>query len=497
MKQKLLFFFVLFSSLFLTAETAQPFFLSAEIERPFVIVVPSYNNASWYQKNLDSIFAQEYANYRVIYIDDCSADKTYELVKAYVAERGQSARVTLIGNTKRQGALANHYKACHLCENHEIVVQLDGDDWFKHPRVLQLLNKAYSNANVWLTYGQYETLPDCRPGRSEKLPQAIIEGNAYREFRWVTSALRTFYAGLFKRIQLQDMLKDGEFYPTACDLVFMFPMLEMAAGRVKFIDEIIYVYNCQTGINDFQTVLQKQLHCDNVIRGQKKYKRLTKPPYEQEQLPESMVDIILFASGDVQKTQQWLFGDRLYLNRIKNIYIVYPQSESRDYDSLKYLDSRFKCLPVQEKNFRTTVLNCILTSPSAYTLCVQDCGKIISGIDCLACIELLEQTGARCFNLLNAQQSSQSAWVDRAIKLPPFVPIAPDVFAWQFKYGEFEWRNPNALLYCLYRKRDLEESIKYLRFNSVTTLMNALALQAVDSESIGLCFAHSAVRAAA
>ena len=36
-------------------------------EKPFVIVVPSYNNEKYCEQNLLSILGQEYQNFRVIY----------------------------------------------------------------------------------------------------------------------------------------------------------------------------------------------------------------------------------------------------------------------------------------------------------------------------------------------------------------------------------------------------------------------------------------------
>jgi len=55
-------------------------------EKPIVLIVASYNNTQWYKWNLDSIFNQKYKNYHVIYIDDCSKDDTYELVKNYITK---------------------------------------------------------------------------------------------------------------------------------------------------------------------------------------------------------------------------------------------------------------------------------------------------------------------------------------------------------------------------------------------------------------------------
>ncbi len=106
-------------------------------EKPLVVVIPSYNNAQWYERNLSSIFAQKYTNYRVVYVDDCSTDNTYELVNTYVKENGYQNKTTLIKNTKNKGALANLYDAIHSCDDSEIILMVDGDDWLKDERFLQ------------------------------------------------------------------------------------------------------------------------------------------------------------------------------------------------------------------------------------------------------------------------------------------------------------------------------------------------------------------------
>src|SRR5690348_10732521 len=84
-------------------------------EKPIVVVIPSYNNKEWYQRNLDSVFSQDYKNFRIIYIDDASPDGTGSLVKAYIREKKQLHRTTVIQNPKRIGSLANIYKGIWLC----------------------------------------------------------------------------------------------------------------------------------------------------------------------------------------------------------------------------------------------------------------------------------------------------------------------------------------------------------------------------------------------
>jgi len=242
-------------------------------ERHIVAVITSYNNAAWCKRNLDSIFDQQYENYNVIYIDDASTDGTYEMVHAHVKERGQEQRVAVFRNEKNMGALYGIYHAVHALDDKTIVATVDGDDWLKHDKVFSLLNEAYDDKDVLMTYGQYEEYPEWKLGQCKDFPQEIIAKSAYRQYYWYSSQLRTFYAGLFKRVKQDDLLIEGEFVRPGCDLFYMFPMLEMAGGRMRFISTINYVYN-QTPFNDFRANRPMQFKNEKIARAMPVYSRL-------------------------------------------------------------------------------------------------------------------------------------------------------------------------------------------------------------------------------
>ena len=134
-------------------------YISGYAEKPIVVIVPSFNNSQWCMRNMHSIATQKYSNYRVIYINDCSTDDTGALVANYIHHMGLQGLIMLINNPKRVGALANLYNAIHSCDDQEIIVTLDGDDWFADDMVLSRINQAYQSENVWLTYGQFNTYP--------------------------------------------------------------------------------------------------------------------------------------------------------------------------------------------------------------------------------------------------------------------------------------------------------------------------------------------------
>lgn len=243
-------------------------------EQPIVIVTASYKNAEWYKWNLDSIFSQNYTNWRLIYVDDNSPDGTGELVKAYVKERGFEDRVTVICNHNRRKALANLYTAIHMCAPTEIVAILDGDDRFAIDNALKMVNFIYSAHDVWLTYGQYREYPSGKIGFCRPYPMHVVENNLYRNSQDGPSHLRTFYAGLFHKINVEDLMYEGDFFPMTYDLAIMFPMLEMTGGRFKFCPLPLVDYNTRNPLNDHKVSRELQAKCDREIRSRNRYTKL-------------------------------------------------------------------------------------------------------------------------------------------------------------------------------------------------------------------------------
>ncbi|MCB1148698.1 MAG: glycosyltransferase family 2 protein, partial [Chlamydiia bacterium] len=245
---------------------------------------------------------QKYKNYRVIYINDCSPDGTGAAVEAYLQDRGVEHRTyyypvdekesieestenfrtlvneerpffILVNNTTRQGALANLYRAIYSCDDDEIVVTVDGDDWLYHKRVLFTLEQAYNRKIVWMTHGRFVDYPHGNASYCLRVPPSIVKNNTFRSFRCPTH-LRTFYAWLFKKIKLEDLLYEGKFYVMTWDMAMMYPMIEMAGERHAFVENINYVYNMANQINDNKVNAELQRQLDHHIRALPPYERL-------------------------------------------------------------------------------------------------------------------------------------------------------------------------------------------------------------------------------
>ncbi len=245
-------------------------------EKPIVILVPSYNNSQWYKENLNSIFMQNYTNYRVVYIDDVSPDGTGALVEKYVHSQGQADRFTFIKNKERKLAMANIYNAIvNYCNDEELVVMVDGDDFLAQPNALKYINHVYSTQTIWLTYGSNLFLSQCeRVGWQAPFPQSVIEKNGFRKFRHGLTHMRTFYAWLFKKINKQDLMYRNVFVSMTYDVAMFLPMIEMAGSRHLFIDKILYLYNDLNELGDYRVNGKLQWHLNLYLRSKQQYQPL-------------------------------------------------------------------------------------------------------------------------------------------------------------------------------------------------------------------------------
>jgi len=53
----------------------------------FVVIIPSYNNENYVVENLESVCWQKSTNpYEILYVNDCSTDRTREVVETYVKD---------------------------------------------------------------------------------------------------------------------------------------------------------------------------------------------------------------------------------------------------------------------------------------------------------------------------------------------------------------------------------------------------------------------------
>jgi len=456
----------------------------AVIEKPIVVIIPSYNNHDWYKKNLDSALCQKYSNYHVLYINDCSSDDTGKLVQEYIKRFDTHGRITLIHNATRRGALANLYHAIHACDDHSIIVTLDGDDWFKTDQVLTRINQEYQDSNVWFTYGQFVEYPNNKPGFCREMPASIIHGNLFREYDWITTHLRTFYAALFKQVKLKDLLYEGHFFTVTGDMAYMYPILEMSAGHFRCIPDVLYVYNQANTLNDFRRKTAQQIRCKYYVQSKEKYTSI--PSFIDTQ--DESVAIIIFSDDAPEQLLTVLDNLQTYIYPIDEIKVLYRSHNATNcarYKALKDLFITVDFIPAKS-DFKKTVIDTLHNTHSNYLLLTDTSRLLQEPCDLKKCINILHQTKAHAFYLALSQDSDKN--------IPPMVPLDSHCVAWQFKYAEFAFKQVFSTHLVLYAKDTIQKRIERVTCSNVEQLMQQLNSMQFDYENVGLCFKHAKIK---
>lgn len=245
-------------------------------ENKFIIVILCYNCHEYIQECIESVISQDYQNYEVLIINDCSVDSTQQVIKNTV---NNDKRFTVIDNVERLGPLGNHIKALSVKEinNEDIIVHLDGDDKFIGDDVLSTLDKAYSkNKNHLVSYGNYKTAS----GNNSicKLWDKSISVSEYiAPVGWIFSHVRTFKYKLWTLIDKQKSFYDSnnKIFSSAGDVALMKPILELAGrGRTMFFNKVMYFYRDNTSLNEHNDHLSDQVRCALEIKNKKPYETL-------------------------------------------------------------------------------------------------------------------------------------------------------------------------------------------------------------------------------
>ena len=88
------------------------------------IVMPAYNSAEFLEEAINSVINQSFSNWELIIIDDCSSDRSRDIILAY---QNKEPRIISIFNTNNSGSGVSRNKGIELATG-EWIAFLDSDD---------------------------------------------------------------------------------------------------------------------------------------------------------------------------------------------------------------------------------------------------------------------------------------------------------------------------------------------------------------------------------
>ena len=167
--------------------------------------MPSYNTEEYIAQSIESVICQTYKNWELIIVDDCSTDKTKEIVNSF-----SDSRIKFIQNNYNRGAAICRNRA--LSEAKGIwIAFLDSDDiWM--PDKLEKQISFMENVGCSFSYTKYEEIDSKgkRTGIIVSGPQRITRRSMYN-YCWPGCLTVMYDIRKVGLIQIENIKKNNDY----------------------------------------------------------------------------------------------------------------------------------------------------------------------------------------------------------------------------------------------------------------------------------------------
>jgi len=208
------------------------------------VALTNYNNSKFLKEVVQSIVMQDYSEWEIIFVDDCSTDKSVETFKKLVEWHDIDDKVKIHVHEKNLGYGASLADAIELSTG-ELVAVLDSDDALACPEALEIMVKEHDKyPDASMTYSNYF---ECR----DKLHrERVIRGTKLKEGEMVLkregkrglsgNKVVVSHLKVFKR-RFYDMTQGiDRTLRKAVDKNLIFLLEEV--GKLVYIDKTLYIH---------------------------------------------------------------------------------------------------------------------------------------------------------------------------------------------------------------------------------------------------------------
>lgn len=171
------------------------------------IITPSWNCGKFVEETIQSVLAQTYTNWELLFQDDCSTDNTKEIVLAY-AEK--DARIKYACNHQNNGAAITRNSALKRAKGRWIAF-LDSDDlWL--PNKLEEQLKFMVDNNYAFSYTNYNEINEQSDelGKSITGPKHITKSGMYA-YCWPGCLTVMYNRDTIGNIQIKNIEKNNDY----------------------------------------------------------------------------------------------------------------------------------------------------------------------------------------------------------------------------------------------------------------------------------------------
>lgn len=235
------------------------------------VIVNCGPSALYISQCLNSLREQTYTEWEAFVTIDPCGDRTEEVAQQATDD---DPRISIQINADRLFTMVNLIEAVRRSgtDPEDILVVLDGDDWFVNRDALGIIAQTYIATGCWMTYGSWVSDHPQMPGRWLAYPEGTVD---FRHHEWLGTAVRTWRRWLWEQIDDRDFRDaEGRYFRVTEDQAAMLPMLEMSGTeRAQHIAETLMLYNRSSPYACALT-RREEMHANEAYLK-------TRPPYQR------------------------------------------------------------------------------------------------------------------------------------------------------------------------------------------------------------------------
>lgn len=142
------------------------------------IITATFNSENVIEKTVASVLMQDYEHFEHIIIDNCSSDKTLELVTEIYKKASKESHLVIV--SEKDTGIANAFNKGIKRATGEVILLLNADDELTSPHQLSDTAKVFKNPDILFSHGSIQFL-DAQHGSNIRRPLLceITEGGPY------------------------------------------------------------------------------------------------------------------------------------------------------------------------------------------------------------------------------------------------------------------------------------------------------------------------------
>ncbi len=214
----------------------------------FSIIIPVYNVEKYLDKCLESILSQEFGNFEIICVDDCSTDNSWNMLEKY-AEKDKRIRIFQQEKNAGQGVARN--RALDLAQG-EYILFVDPDDWIEK-NSLSILDEELKRTKAQvLLFGNYNYEDFTGKIEQDKGIQNLIsklpnKSRKRNHFAWkeIKEHVLTSFVTIWEKCYEREYLIENNVYFLSTRIgedQFFAHQIALSAKKIFFIEKYLYYY---------------------------------------------------------------------------------------------------------------------------------------------------------------------------------------------------------------------------------------------------------------